>query len=547
MKRQNIYLYILLIILFACEKDETIVKINSDAKPAVITSTATDLSPTINEETLKDEVTINWNETEYGIDTEVNYTIEIDLACNSFANPIVLGSTTNNSLTVSLEMLNNKLLNDLKLAQHFPAELQVRVTSVIKNNFSKTSEPVTFTITPWNAWSNGLWLLSSSWDDKDAPAIYVSGGSIYEGYVWLSSEDQFKFADKRICGKTLFGGSDGQLSSDASANSLSVGTTGYYKLNVDTENLTYAFTLIETIGVIGTATPGGWGSSTALTYNDTDKTWSADIDLTGGALKFRANDAWTINYGPADGNALVGTLVFDDPGAVNIQDAGNYTINVDFSKTKSPGYIYSITKNLGGPPSTLWLPGEYQGWNPSTAPTIKSVTANAYEGYVYISAATGYKFTSAPDWDHINYGDAGTPGVLTTDGLANGMGLSEAGYYKFNVNVSALTYTAVLINTMGMIGTATPGSWDSSTAMTYDIANDVWKGTVNLVPGALKFRANNEWTINYGPADAGSLTGTLIFDDPGAINITEAGNYTVTVDFSRGTSPYKYAYSVVKN
>lgn len=179
------------------------------------------------------------------------------------------------------------------------------------------------------------------------------------------------------------------------------------------------------------------------------------------------------------------------------------------------------------------------------------MTSSAFEGYVYISAATGYKFTSAPDWDHINYGDSGEPGVLTTDGLANGMGLSQPGYYKFDVNVDALTYSAVLVNTMGMVGPATldgtDAGWAQSVAMTYNQAEDVWRATVNLVPGALKFRANNEWTINYGPADGGSLTGALIFDDPGAVNITEAGSYTVTADFTRSKSPYKYSYKIVKN
>jgi hypothetical protein len=144
-------------------------------------------------------------------------------------------------------------------------------------------------------------------------------------------------------------------------------------------------------------------------------------------------------------------------------------------------------------------------------------------------------------------GGMASTGNLTIDGTANGMGLSQAGYYKFSVNVTELTYSAVLINTIGMIGTSTPGSWDASTAMTYDQANDVWKATLDLVPGALKFRANNQWTINYGPADGASLTGSLIFDDPGAINITEAGNYTVTVDFSRADVPYVYTYTVVKN
>lgn len=249
---------------------------------------------------------------------------------------------------------------------------------------------------------------------------------------------------------------------------------------------------------------------------------------------------------------MTGKLLLDDPGSISIQESGNYTVVIDFSKKKSPDFTYTVTKNAAGQvPATLWLPGEYQGWSPSTAPTIKAINSSTFEGYVYIASPTGYKFTDAPDWNHTNYGDSGTPGVLTTDGSAGGLGLSQAGVYKFNVNVNTLAYSAVLINSMGMVGPATlNGSndgWNQSVAMSYDQANDVWSATINLAPGALKFRANNEWTINYGPADSNSLTGALIFDDPGSINITESGSYTVILDFSRSEAPYKYTYSIVKN
>jgi starch-binding outer membrane protein SusE/F len=548
MKLKNLLLYIFVIALFACEKDEEMVKIRSDATPAVITSTPAELTTSISEETLNDEITINWHETDYGVSTEVNYVLELDVTCNNFQNPISLGSTTNASFKITHDLLNSKLINDLKLAHHHPAEVQLRVVSKVKGNFGQTSEPVSFSLTPWRQWSKGLWLLSASWSDASAPAIYATGNSSYEGYAYLGNDDAFRFANTRSCDKEVFGGSSGQLAKGEASTELSVVDNGYYRIKADPENLTYELTRISSFGLIGTATQGGWSTSTAMTYNAAGKVWEVTADLTSGALKFRANNEWTINYGPEDGSELSGTLLLDDPGAISIEESGNYTITIDFSKTKSPDYTYTIKKNQAGEaPLNLWLPGEYQGWNPAAAPTIKSINANSFEGYVYISSPTGYKFTSAPDWNHINYGDSGTPGVLTTDGLANSLGVSSAGVYKFNVNVNTLTYTADLISTMGMIGTATPGSWDTSSPLTYDQANDVWTATINLVPGALKFRANNAWTINYGPADSGALEGTLIFDDPGAINITEAGSYTVTVDFSRDEAPYKYSYRVIKN
>lgn len=195
-------------------------------------------------------------------------------------------------------------------------------------------------------------------------------------------------------------------------------------------------------------------------------------------------------------------------------------------------------------PAKLYVPGDYQGWNPGAAATLPSVTTYTYEGYVYISNTNQFKFTSAPDFNHINYGDAGS-GKLTTNGNADGVKVSAPGYYKLNVDIKNLTYATALIKTFGIIGTATPHAWDSSTPMTYNAANNTWSVTVALVPGALKFRANDAWDINYGPADSNALTGNLIQTD-GAITIATAGNYTVTIDMTQ-TAGKKYQYTVVKN
>lgn len=197
-------------------------------------------------------------------------------------------------------------------------------------------------------------------------------------------------------------------------------------------------------------------------------------------------------------------------------------------------------------PASLWLPGGYQGWNPATAPVIYSMGGSVFEGYVYIKEGTGFKFTSDPDWNHINYGYAGEAGKLTTDGLADGMSINTEGYYRLKADVTALTYEIQLVSTWGMIGTATANNWDASTPMTYNKDTDKWTATVDLKAGALKFRANNDWGLNYGPDNSNLLQGKLIHTD-GAISIVEDGNYTVTLDFSRSQSPYEYAYKVTKN
>ena len=190
----------------------------------------------------------------------------------------------------------------------------------------------------------------------------------------------------------------------------------------------------------------------------------------------------------------------------------------------------------------LWLPGSYEGYNPAAAPTIPAVTPTTYEGYAFFSAAGNFKFTSAPDYSHINYGDGGN-GTLTTNGNAGGIGYSPAGVYLLDADITNLTYSATYINTFGIIGTATPQGWNASTPMAYDQSTGLWSIKIALVPGALKFRANDGWTINYGPADSNALTGTLQFNNPGAININTAGTYTVTIDMTQSKQK-AYTYTI---
>jgi hypothetical protein len=190
----------------------------------------------------------------------------------------------------------------------------------------------------------------------------------------------------------------------------------------------------------------------------------------------------------------------------------------------------------------LWLPGSYEGYNPAAAPTIPAVTPTTYEGYAFFSAAGNFKFTSAPDYNHVNYGDGGG-GTLTTNGNAGGIGYSPAGVYLLDADITHLTYSATYISTFGIIGTATPQGWNASTPMTYDQSTGLWSIKIALVPGALKFRANDAWTINYGPADSNALTGTLQFNNPGAITINTAGTYTVTIDMTQSRQK-AYTYTI---
>ena len=182
----------------------------------------------------------------------------------------------------------------------------------------------------------------------------------------------------------------------------------------------------------------------------------------------------------------------------------------------------------------LGVPGSYQGWNPADSTTvIASVRSDGnYEGYMnFPDANTQYKFTQGPSWDN-NWGDTGANGSLDKGG--DNIVAADAGYYKLNVDLVGLTYTA-LKTTWGVIGSATPGAWDTDTPMTYDAVNKIWTASVTLIAGEIKFRANGGWDLNYGDDGAnGSL-------EAGGANIAvpDPGNYTITLNLSNPVYKYK--------
>lgn len=206
----------------------------------------------------------------------------------------------------------------------------------------------------------------------------------------------------------------------------------------------------------------------------------------------------------------------------------------------------AVTRNV------LYVPGEYQGWDPGAAPVIAEATGRPkmYEGYYYMpgSGIKYFKFTDAPDWNHTNYGDGGN-GSFSTDGAAGGLFVPDGGYYQLTANLNTNTWTAAK-TTWSIIGDATPGGWDSDTQMTYDPVNQVWKITADMKSGgSFKFRANNEWVIDFGIDSNGNL---VYADNPflgytaglNNLSVPSDGNYTISLDLHNSGN---YTYDLHKN
>ena len=80
-------------------------------------------------------------------------------------------------------------------------------------------------------------------------------------------------------------------------NTASTVTFARYEQCANLNNLTWKATL-TTWGIIGDATPGGWNSDTQMTYDATNQVWTVTAVMKqAGSFKFRANNAWVIDFG----------------------------------------------------------------------------------------------------------------------------------------------------------------------------------------------------------------------------------------------------------
>lgn len=221
-----------------------------------------------------------------------------------------------------------------------------------------------------------------------------------------------------------------------------------------------------------------------------------------------------------------------EPGAGVITEYGTFMITLD---------MVEGTYNFSLAIPNLFVQGDAAGWN-WDSPLVATMTTTDYVNYIGFAKVStgGYKFTSEKSWSAaFNLGVDGTPTVdkethKVTGKLANGSNTNVMpdvdGLFFHNVNITSLDFTSTYITTLGLIGSATPGGWDASTALNPSQDYLVWEGDVDFADGEFKIRANDAWDVDFG----GSLE-NLVYK---GANIASpgAGKKHVTLDLS--TVPY---------
>ncbi|MET3126618.1 hypothetical protein ABID42_001720 [Arcicella rosea] len=207
-------------------------------------------------------------------------------------------------------------------------------------------------------------------------------------------------------------------------------------------------------------------------------------------------------------------------------------------------------KVFTGYPS-LWVAGDYQGWNVNVAPKLVSVNSDGiYEGYIYIPAGgtNEFKLYAQADWSPTSYGDDGNGNVIIANYAGGNFKAPSDGYYLFSVNLKTMKYLLIK-TTWGIIGGATPGGWDADTKLNYNPSTQNWSATADMkANGSFKFRANNAWQIDFGLNASGTLGYAnhpwLTYIDQPQFTVPQDGNYTITLDLHEAGN---YTYKIKKN
>ena len=297
---------------------------------------------------------------------------------------------------------------------------------------------------------------------------------------------------------------------------------GTYDVTFNHVTGVYTFGFESPIGIIGSATPGGWDMDTDMFYSEAEGLFFITIDLIVGDAKFRQDNDWAVNWGAEDFPSGVGT---QDGANIPIPAAGTYYVTLDTASGEY-NFVDQVTYETIGLIGSA-TPG---GWDMDTDMTKNPDDPNMWTLFIDLTDGEA-KFRADDDWA-VNWGSTDFPSGTAVMGGDNIPVV--AGFYKvdFNSETGDFAFTeAGNYATIGIIGSATPGGWDMDTDMVQDESDPtIWRIAMTLTDGEAKFRADDDWAVNWGGPDFPIGVAT----QDGANIPVVAGDYNVTFNSLNG-------------
>jgi hypothetical protein len=277
--------------------------------------------------------------------------------------------------------------------------------------------------------------------------------------------------------------------------------------------------LNPSVGIIGTAV-NGWNVDVDMVTTDGITYTLTNYPLSLGAMKFRQNNTWSINWGSTDFPTGIG---YADGPNIPVISASNYDIT--FNRITGD-YSFVCVNNCH---TAIGISGPavppYYSWDND----VKMMTS---DGVTYLLPDQSF-IDGEAKFRQDNNNDASWGGTAFPSGTATlaGPGIPvTAGSYNVAFNLSTGEYVFTFPS-VGIIGTSLTG-WTEDIDMQTTNGINYTLTEYSFTEGEVKFRQDNEWVVNWGewafPAGFGYQDGPNI--------PVLAGTYTVT--FNRLSGEY---------
>ena len=538
-----------------------------------------------------EKVTFSWTPADYGVATEVNYSIEAEAAGTKVVIVSGINDTTTVSshinATVTYDALNQILFNDLMLESGLEEEVAFSVSAKVGNSAKVYSNviKVLCTVTAAEKVYPKVWVIGDycGWSHDQSQFLFDFAGDdkVYQGVVDFGEKaaNGWKVTGVGKWDDTCNWGGDESIAYEPEAEKTQLINGGgskdlkhyskrFYHFSFDKGTLLLTKTIgFDQIGVIGDF--NSWSTDVVMSFNATKQKFYADIEVAqDGGFKFRLDADWAVSYGSKTPGIL-------DSGDNIPVTAGNYRVYLNMNNFGE--MTYELNEKMFGKdepvadapvvPEEPDTPVAVVGWSligafNSWAGDLMLTSDGTYHVVKGVELEGELKFRKDGQW---NYKDESGTEIQTNFGLAEGVSFAANAELAVvgngaNILVTAGTYDVYLDDVNGKAWFITDGSYPGGgaapEASEWGVVGDVngWGSSpdiamyktateglfvaynAQLTAGGIKIRANNEWNDakNYGLASAGSVEVDHAYDlicGSGSQNMTiAAGTYDIWFD-----------------
>ena len=462
--------------------------------------------------------------------TTGTFDVEAAKTGTDFATSYLMGTTEAKDFSLTVDELNDFLLDVMGLEPEEASSIDVRISAG-----EEKSQSISVIITPYEVEFTEFYLVGSltGWDPATSLPMTNIGFNTFEITIDLADGDEFKFLPTNTGWDGDFGkdpNNDGELIQEGESNIGGL-TAGKYKISIDLNTFTYTVNEITSpseLFIVGSL--NGWDPGNAYPMNLVKEgVFALAIDIADGTeFKFLPqNTGWDGDWGNDPNNT--GSIIQNGESNVSGYAAGKYIVIVDFN---------TLTFNVSTI-NSLNVVGSINGWDNGAAFPMGEASLGIYSIVLDLPDGAEFKFLpTLGSWDGDWGADPENDGMVVQDGENNLSGYA-AGEYVVSVNFNTLSYNVSSISgapsSLFMVGSFRGWSNDADNPEFTETSSGVFEITQALnADDEFKFVPNaGSWDNDWGQNNMSK--GVLEQGSEDNVKVAIGGNYKIIVNFNTGT------------